>query len=125
MKQQITSLNELRGLAAVMVVCTHMPCTSWLLGGNPGGYAVTLFYLLSGFLTVMSSERSVKHFFSKRIIKLLPLYYSMTIVTYVLATLKPEWFHTIQANIPNLIKSLLFIPYTKPNGSVSTVLDVG
>ncbi|MDE5885514.1 MAG: acyltransferase [Oscillospiraceae bacterium] len=125
MKQQITSLNELRGLAAVMVVCAHMPCTLQLLGGNPGGYAVTLFYLLSGFLTVMSSEHSTKYFLRKRIIKLLPLYYSMTLVAYVLATIKPEWFHTIQANVPNLIKSLLFIPYTNPNGFVRPVLDVG
>lgn len=121
----IYSLNEIRGLAAIVVVCSHMPCTAAILGGSPGGYAVLIFYFLSGFLTYMSSERSQSYFLTKRIIKLVPLYYSVTIATYILASIKPEWFNTTEATIPHLIKSLLFIPYINSNGLVKPILDVG
>ena len=121
----IYSLNEIRGLAAIIVVCSHMPRTAAILGGVPGGYAVLIFYFLSGFLTLMSSERSQSYFLTKRIIKIIPLYYSVTIFTYIIVSIKPEWFNTTEATIPHLIKSLLFIPYINSNGLVIPILDVG
>lgn len=123
--KRINSLNELRGLSAVLVVLSHIPCTNALLGGNPGGFAVSLFYLLSGFLTVMSSERSTEFFLRKRILKLLPLYWIMTFIAFAAALVRPDFFHTATPTLLNLIRSLFFIPYQNPNGMVRPLLDVG
>ena len=56
---EIRKLNALRGLAAIIVFITHFSdITNWLdgaLGGGSGAYGVMLFFLLSGFLTVLST----------------------------------------------------------------------
>ena len=120
----IKKLQELRGLAAILIVVSHIPFFESLIGTSLGGYGVAVFFLLSGFLIMHSTENNVDRFLIKRGIRIIPLYYVMTLFTFGVARIKPGWFNTTVASIPNLIKSLLFIPYVNPNGVVRPILDV-
>lgn len=124
--KRIESFSELRALSAIFIVFSHIGCTNQLFGGNLGGFAVCVFFMLSGFLTVFSTQKTVnKLFLVKRFLKIAPLYYTLTIFSFIIARLKPDWFNTANPNIPNLIKSLTFIPYINSNGLSRPLLDVG
>lgn len=125
----ITSLNDLRALAALMVVISHITCTGKFLGAFRGSYAVSIFYILSSFLCMYTTEKQLNikenvFYILKKVLKLIPIYYLFTIFTFIVATLKPELFNTSTATIPNLIKSFCFIPYQNANGLVRPILDV-
>ena len=124
--KKIESFNELRAISAAIVVFSHIGCTNKLLGGNPGGFSVCIFFLLSGFLTVFSTmDKNKKFFLIKRYLKIAPLYYVMTIFCFVVAVLKPSLFNTTEPSALNLIRSILFIPYVNKNGISRPILDVG
>lgn len=89
-----------------------------------GGYGVSIFFLLSGFLIAYSNEKDWKRFAVKRIARIVPLYYILTVLTYLLVTVKPDWFNTTVSKPMNLLYSLFFIPYINPNGLVRPILDV-
>lgn len=123
-KKYFVNLQELRGMSACLIVLSHITLYENLIGTSWGGYGVMMFFLLSGFLVVHSTENNQKNFLFKRIIRIIPLYYCVTFFTYFLACIKPVWFNTTVANPNNLLKSLLFIPYANPNGFVRPILDV-
>lgn len=119
---QIQSLQILRALAAVSVVYLHIGCEPWF-----GGFGVDVFFVLSGFVMcyITDSGEFGKEFFLKRIARIVPLYWVLTIAAFILAWLKPSLFNSTTADFGNLLKSLLFIPYTKENGSISPIIPVG
>jgi len=123
-RQYFDSLQELRGLSAIFIVLSHIPLTKHIYL-SLGSYGVAIFFLLSSFLTVHTTENRYDKFLLKRAIRIIPLYYIITLFTFIVALYKPNWFNTITATFPNLIKSLLFIPYKNDNGSVRPILDVG
>ena len=124
-KRRIQSLNQLRGISAIMVVMSHIENMRTVFGAACGSFAVCMFFLMSGFLAVLSTENGDNRFLIKRVVKLLPLYYSVTLFTFILALIKPEWFNTTNPTISNLVRSLLFIPYQNENGLIRPILDVG
>ncbi len=125
-KQYFDSFQELRGLTALCIVLSHIPMALMLFGNALGNFGVPIFYMLSAFLTVYVAKPGVGRFFKKRIIKIVPLYYLMTVFTYVLVLKMPYSFSTAVAEPQYLIKSLLFIPYISPkSGLARPILDVG
>lgn len=125
MKKYIESFSQLRALAALLVVISHIPVTNRLVGNAIGGFAVCIFFMLSGFFLVNSIDKKDSSYFIRRFIRLVPMYYVFTIFTFFILTIKPSWFNTVEGGIVNLAKSLLFIPYENTNGVVRPVLDVG
>jgi len=94
---------------------------------DAGQFGVDIFFCISGFLVMYTTNKkgvSNKGFLLKKLLKILPLYYLLTLITYVLASLKPELFYTTEAVVINLIKSLIFIPY-EVNGVIMPVLPIG
>ena len=88
--KNITCLDGLRGLATVIIIVDHT------LGGvvGIGAIGVWLFMALSGFLLAKPfikypqnalSFGFLRHFFSRRIRRILPLYFSYLVVTLLLA----------------------------------------
>lgn len=118
------NLQELRGMAALLIVMSHIPFFQKMIGTSFGGYGVAIFFLLSGFLVAYSTQNGNRLFLIKRSIRILPVYYLMTFFSYILVMIKPSLFNTTTANPIYLIKSLLFIPYINPNGIVRPILDV-
>ena len=114
MSKKFTSLQVLRGAAAVMIVIGH--ATEAL--GKRCGVGVEMFFIISGFLMMYTTEKGVDNFFLKRSIRLVPLYWIATVAFVVLA--KPETY-----TLPFFLRSLFFIEYrTMPILSVGWTLNV-
>jgi len=123
--KQIKGLNELRGAAALAVAACHIPCFAQPLIAGSGEFAVLLFVMLSAFLSMYSSDQKGQYHLGKRLARVWPLYAVFTLFTYAVAVLKPGFFRTATATPLNLLRSLLFVPYTNLNGMVRPILDVG
>lgn len=88
--QNITALDGLRGFAALLVLADH---TDFLYFKGLGAIGVWLFFCLSGFLlsipfvrnpSLIKSSDYLQHYFLRRINRILPMYYFVLIVVYLL-----------------------------------------
>lgn len=76
-------MDVLRIIAMVMVLLVHIPIYIPLPYSFPNGqYGVAIFFVLSGYLIMESLEhtQSVKKFYQKRLIRILPEYYIILII---------------------------------------------
>lgn len=103
----LNSIQILRALAALFVVFAHFEYI------NPavGAFGVDLFFIISGFIMSYIVEKNTTAFLYRRIIRIVPLYYFMTLLTTGLFLAKPSWFRNVIFTPEALAKSLLFIPY--------------
>ena len=113
------SIQALRGLAALFVVFQHVRFL------NFGAFGVDIFFCISGFMIMFTTEKSTKYFFRKRLIRILPLYYLMTLGTYLLLLLFPSMFQQTRHDLSYLIKSLLFIPFDIGGGAIQPLVRIG
>jgi exopolysaccharide production protein ExoZ len=60
-----------------------------------------------------------------RIFRIVPLYWTLTLVVFAIAFFIPAAVQATQADPVQLLKSLLFIPFVKSNGQVHPTLFVG
>lgn len=103
--EKLDSVQVLRALAAVAVVTHHIS-----LFGN-GAWGVDLFFVISGFIMYFVTEKSGRHFFAKRVIRVVPLYWAGTIGIFCVAVLLPGFLRETHPDLLQLLKSLFFIPY--------------
>jgi exopolysaccharide production protein ExoZ len=134
---QLIGVQYLRAIAALMVAYFHsleqLPQYSSLLSGCfPGNThlanGVDLFFVISGFIMVLTSSRaSPGDFAMRRIIRIVPLYWTLTSVLLVLLLWTPDLLRTTVAGIEYALKSFLFIPYPNPgqNGQLFPLLVPG
>jgi peptidoglycan/LPS O-acetylase OafA/YrhL len=113
-----SSVQMLRGLAALLVVLTHIQFIGY------GEFGVDIFFCISAFIMMHISEKSNDNFLLKRAIRIIPLYWGITIITYFAIKVAPGVFHSSVASLEFLLKSLFFIPYTR-NGITQPILGVG
>lgn len=113
------SIQSLRGLAALFVLCQHVRFL------NFGAFGVDIFFCISGFMIMFSTQKSTKYFFRKRLIRILPLYYLMTLGTYGLLALFPSMFQQTRLHFSYLIKSLLFLPFDIGGGVIQPLMRIG
>ena len=113
------SIQTLRAVSAIFVILEHVRFL------NCGAFGVDIFFCISGFMIMFSTHKSTKHFMKKRLIRILPLYYIMTIGTFFLLLLFPSMFEQTTANPVFLIKSLLFIPFDIGNGVLQPLMRIG
>lgn len=118
-RQRFDSIQALRGFAALLIVLEHIRFL------NCGAFAVDIFFCISGFMIMFSTGNDTDHFLSKRLIRILPLYYLMTAGTFFLLLLFPGMFQQTKANPVFLIKSLLFIPFDIGGGAVQPLMRIG
>jgi peptidoglycan/LPS O-acetylase OafA/YrhL len=113
------SIQALRGIAAIFVILEHIRFL------NCGAFGVDIFFCISGFMIMFSTHKGTDRFLLKRAVRILPLYYLMTIGTFVLLFVFPSMFETTRANAGYLIKSLLFIPFDIGNGILQPLMRIG
>ncbi len=117
----LRSIQYLRAVAAVMVAYFHaidqvpayLPVFKRYLGGSLNlASGVDIFFVISGFIMLVSNRNSTPGRFAlRRIIRIVPLYWILTVALAVLALLQPAQFRTTVMSAGDLVKSLLFIPY--------------
>ena len=137
---KIHSIQVLRGIAALIVVCVHASITldqyRWpaLLApmlGKLGHLGVDIFFVISGFLMVGNTIdkapgfNSAKIFMQSRLQRIVPLYWVLTTALALILFLFPSLFHQQKFISANVFLSYLFIPSLDSFGVVNPVLYVG
>ena len=120
---RINSLDYLRGLAAVGIMCYHMQLLNFgevdaaTVLAKIKIYGVSIFYILSG-LTLYKvyadnfSVKAIPEFYKKRIFRIVPLLLLATILTYLLDKEQPVSNFKLLCNItvlPGIIRPDVFI----------------
>ncbi len=113
------SIQTLRAISAIFVILEHVRFL------NCGAFGVDIFFCISGFMIMFSTHKGTKHFLKKRLLRILPLYYLMTVGTFFLLLLFPSMFETTTANPTFLVKSLLFIPFDIGGGILQPLMRIG
>ncbi len=120
MKQKtIEPIQWLRGIAAMMVVwfhsATQLKSVELLIEPTSfGATGVAVFFVISGFIMVVTTQGEAAtpgNFLMRRVIRIVPLYWTVTLAAVMGSILLPSLFHSFRFTASALIKSLLFIPY--------------
>jgi len=122
---RLLGVQYLRALAALMVAYYHLLQQSDAYLQAPSAHrwlttdrlynGVSIFFVISGFIMyVTGAESRPLEFAQRRLVRILPLYWLLTLTLFACALLAPHLFRTIAASPEYLVKSLLFIPYPNP-----------
>ena len=138
---ELTSIQVLRGLAALAVVAEHLnrEFDAKLQVLNPlppifkslGSIGVDLFFVISGFIMVYVSASqfgrtgATRHFFLRRCIRIVPLYWAVTSILLVYIVLRYPSLASANHSIASVVASFLFFPYPAMDGSFFPVAGVG
>lgn len=117
----INNIQALRGFAAVNVLIYHIieisrsysqsstflqPLNNW------GASGVDVFFVISGFIMVYTQNLNARKpldFILNRIIRIVPLYWLLTLLITFAFILNPDLFRKMQLDLSSIISSLLFI----------------
>lgn len=124
MKGKIDSIQVLRAFAALAVVHFHTQFTigSW---HTFGAFGVDIFFVISGFIMAMICAANTRDFLIRRLIRIVPLYWLLTLVFYAALVTHPAFDAEVKRGLPELLKSLFFIPYARYDGTKFPILVVG
>ena len=128
----IFNIQALRAIAAYLVVLVHLKTLAAPLGGAPelleiGAFGVDLFFVVSGFVMVRTAAARPSTpggFFVNRLVRIVPMYWGITFVVFALSYLL-SGLNAPPVPVIDLVKSLLFFPYARPDGRILPVVYVG
>lgn len=117
--RRFDNIQALRGLSSIFIILEHIRFL------NCGAFCVDIFFCISGFMIMFSTEKSTTNFLSKRFLRIVPLYAMMTIGTYLCVLIAPGLFAFTKADPVYLLKSLFFIPFEISPGIIQPLLRIG
>jgi hypothetical protein len=123
----LQSIRTLRGLAALLVVGFHAAEKAGL-SFKVGAIGVDLFFVISGFIIwVVTAQRPATPgtFLLNRAIRVVPLYWTITLLVAGLALLVPSLLASRVLDPARLLASLLFIPHLDAAGMPWPLLAPG
>jgi peptidoglycan/LPS O-acetylase OafA/YrhL len=125
---KLNNIQVLRAFAAVAVVVFHTGFAFPFM--RPfGSFGVDVFFVISGYIMARildpQSSSSSDFFFRRRVIRIVPPYWFFTILLYLIALRIPQLMGSTRASAIDLLKSLLFIPFTKGSGLIQPLLFIG
>ncbi len=133
----LPGIQALRALAAMAVVVAHtggefeehLSLPGLMPSFIHGGAGVDLFFVISGFVMVYSSERlfgqhgAPRSFMMRRLIRIVPPYWLLT--TVMLLFVMVRGFAVSDASPMLAVSSYFFIPYPRPSGPIDPLYGVG
>lgn len=133
----LPAIQALRAVAALAVVVAHtggefeghLSLPGLMPSFIHGGAGVDLFFVISGFVMVYSSERlfaqrgALRTFLIRRFIRIVPLYWLFT--TVMLLSVLVRGFVASDASPTLAVCSYFFIPYPRPSGPIDPLYGVG
>ncbi len=119
----IYSVQLLRFIAAALVVLSHIRGDFKL--APYGDFGVDIFFVISGFIIYHVTRGDTAHFFTKRLIRIVPLYWLGTMVLATVALVAPSILNDVEFDFVRIIASLLFIPYWTDAHSFHPILLLG
>ena len=140
--QHILSIQILRGLAALAIVVLHAFHDAEFLASARGwtfrapdlplGAGVDLFFVISGFVMVVASQRlfatpsASYQFLGRRIARIVPIYWATTTLFLLILMVRPEVLNSPLPDWSEVLRSYLFIPYLKASdGLLQPVYKLG
>jgi len=118
----ILSIQYLRGIAALLVVLSHIAWKNIQAGGDTmhwwheaGTFGVDIFFIISGFIMVYITQDmhqkkdTVKIFIKKRFMRIVPLYWFYTLIALAIFILMPERVNSGGGDT-QILKSLFLLP---------------
>lgn len=117
---KIANIQVMRGIAAIAVTLFHVAGTQekeglkgWMFSAfnGWGSWGVDLFFIISGYVMAISLSKSndtAGQFLLKRIIRIYPLYFILTIFYCLIWILTPKLFSNFSLNPEWLLASLTF-----------------
>ena len=117
--RRFDNIQALRGLSAIFIILEHIRFL------NCGAFCVDIFFCISGFMIMFSTEKNTAGFLSKRFLRIVPLYTLMTAGTYLCVLISPGLFAFTKADPVYLLKSLFFIPFEISPGVIQPLLRIG
>jgi len=129
----LVNIQALRALAALLVVLFHLSTLTAAFGVTERELAfaangVDLFFVVSGFIMVYTTDRAPTTpaaFLKNRVARVVPLYWAITLLVFGLALVAPSLFQRTDADVADLVRSLFFIPFERPDGTMRPTLFVG
>jgi exopolysaccharide production protein ExoZ len=120
----IYNLHLLRVVAALAVVYYHTSSNAGLdLPLSFGKCGVDVFFVVSGFIIAHMGSKSPRSFLLRRLIRIVPFYWSATLCVFCVAWFFPHLLRQTRPDLPHLFCSLLFIPHeTSYSGMFPTLL---
>lgn len=133
-------LQALRALAAISVVIyhCHSEALNWLSPGQPRPAemfpwmaGVDVFFVISGFIIVLSSRKlfgapgGVRLFVVRRLIRVIPLYWAMTALFLVVVAIAPGVLNSGVPGWRQIVASFLFFPWPRADGLMLPVYSLG
>lgn len=126
-------VQALRGVAALLVLTMHAFYESGLPRPDffPFHIGVDIFFVISGFIMVYTSRDwfgtpgAWKKFISRRLVRIVPVYWFYTSVLLVVAFVMPSALQTVEFEPVHAVLSYFFIPHENPSGSLHPFLDLG
>jgi exopolysaccharide production protein ExoZ len=138
---KLTNVQILRAIAALAVVFYHIAVESsgickangTVCEGNNwfGNYGVNLFFMISGFIMVVTSWKTfgqpgaVRSFLDKRLKRIVPLYWLVTTLGLVGVFFVPSMLSVPVLDPLYVIASYLFWPMERVNGLVRPIATLG
>ena len=123
-KTEVVSIQYLRAVAALMVVTFHALTTLTIIQDKTAAdltetlsAGVDIFFVISGFVmwhTTRGCEITPWQFFLNRLIRIVPLYWLVTLLLVSVALIRPELLQRTVFDLPHSIASLLFLPWPRP-----------
>ena len=125
---KLNFIQSLRGVSALLVCIHHarylveIENENTILDGIRGSLGVSLFFIISGFMMVFTTQNlseniivNTKDFLIKRFIRIIPMFYFAIVLYLIVCHGNYIFYFTTYLN--NLLKTLLFIPlFTEPIG---------
>lgn len=118
-------LQYIRAIAALLVVYFHailqlekLNPDAWISDYLFGKSGVDLFFVLSGFvmwITTSDKPQSVADFWWKRVRRVVPLYWAVTLAAATVALVVPQILKSTQFDVPHILASLAFVPWLNPS----------
>ncbi len=138
----LLSLQALRAVAALLVLIHHAGYDADTIADRTGrtafaldrffdwGFGIHLFFVISGFIMVRTargygSARGSLVFLTRRIIRVVPLYWLMTSLILVGAALAPELLNMPIGGLAVVVGSYVFVPVLRDGGELRPVLGQG
>lgn len=122
---RLHNVQALRGLAAILVLLSHILIIDRKYSGDPvmpdalgfGLVGVDLFFVISGFIMVYitaqwksASPKKIPEFLFARAARIYPIYWIISAALLALYLVRPEMVFSATENPPHILKSFLLLP---------------